>query len=329
VHRRAVSNRGLALLLVAGAVLLLVGRLSGLRRVAAAETFALIFTSIVVEALPFVLLGALVSALIEVLVPGRLWVRLARLPAAYQLAGALLGGFAFPVCECGSVPVARRLIARGVHPSAGLAFMLAAPIVNPVVLLSTAVAYGPRGLGWVMVAGRAGLGLVLALVAGWALGGDPSRSLLRSWVGSKDAHAHGESFAQKREMVVEHLASDFFFMGKFLVAGAMVAAALQIVIPQNVVSAVAGTPLVSSLALMGLAFVLSLCSEADAFVAVSLGQFPLGSQLAFLVLGPVVDAKLAFLYGATFRRRFLARLVVVAVPVVLAGSLWFEAIVRP
>lgn len=89
------------------------------------------------------------------------------------------------------------------------------------------------------------------------------------------------------------------------------------------------TPLLGSLALMGLAFVLSLCSEADAFVAVSLGQFPLGSQLAFLVFGPVVDAKLAFLYGATFRRRFVVRLVVVAVPVVLAGSLWFEAMVRP
>jgi uncharacterized membrane protein YraQ (UPF0718 family) len=329
VNRRTVSHRALALLLVAVVVLLAVGRLSGLRRVAAAETFALIFTSIVVEALPFVLLGALVSALIEVLVPERVWASLARAPIAYQLPGAVLGGFAFPVCECGSVPVARRLIARGVHPSAGLAFMLAAPIVNPVVLLSTAVAYGPRGLGWVMVAGRAGLGIVLALVSGWALGAEPARDLLRARVGSEHTDVDGEPLALVRERLVEHLASDFFFMGKFLVAGAMAAAALQTLIPQSVVSGVAGTPLVGSLALMGLAFVLSLCSEADAFVAVSLGQFPLGSQLAFLVFGPVVDAKLAFLYGATFRRRFLVRLVVVAVPVVLAGSLWFEAAVRP
>jgi uncharacterized membrane protein YraQ (UPF0718 family) len=329
MHRRTVSNRALALALVAGAVVLLVGRLSGLRRVAAVETFVLIFTSIVVEALPFVLLGALVSALIEVLVPERLWARLARLPVAYQLPGAVLGGFAFPVCECGSVPVARRLIARGVHPSAGLAFMLAAPIVNPVVLLSTAVAYGPRGLAWVMVGGRAVLGLVLALVAGWALGGETSANLLRSRGDTEAAQAHLGARAHRKRLIVEHLANDFFFMGRFLVAGAMVAAALQTVLPQSVVSGVAATPLVGSLALMGLAFVLSLCSEADAFVAVSLGQFPLGSQLAFLVFGPVVDAKLAFLYGATFRRRFVMRLVVVAVPVVLAGSLWFEAMVRP
>jgi hypothetical protein len=79
---------------------------------------------------------------------------------------------------------------------------------------------------------------------------------------------------------------------------------------------------------MAIAFVLSLCSEADAFVAVSFTPFPLGSQLAFLVFGPVVDAKLAFLYGATFRRRFVLRLIVVATPVVLAGSLWFEALLR-
>lgn len=98
-------------------------------------------------------------------------------------------------------------------------------------------------------------------------------------------------------------------------------------LPQSLISGVARTPIIASVALMGVAFVSSLCSEADAFVAVSFTQFPLGSQLAFLVFGPVVDAKLAFLYGATFRRRFVARLVIVTVPVVLAGSLWFEALV--
>lgn len=116
-------------------------------------------------------------------------------------------------------------------------------------------------------------------------------------------------------------------MGAFVVAGAALAAALQTVIPQSLVSGLARTPVVGSLALMGIAFVLSLCSEADAFVAVSFAQFPLGAQLAFLVFGPVVDAKLAFLYSATFKRRFVIRLMAVAVPVTLAGSLWFEALI--
>jgi uncharacterized membrane protein YraQ (UPF0718 family) len=327
--RRTVSGRGLTLLFAAAGSIVVVGRVAGLRKVPAAETFALIFTSILVEALPFVLLGALVSAVIEVYVPENVFARVARLPVACQLPGAALGGLAFPVCECGSVPVARRLIARGMHPSAGLAFMLASPILNPVVLLSTFVAYGPRGLGWHMVAGRAGLGLVLAVVAGWALGERPASALLRARPDDAfDVEGGRASTPDKPRALIEHLAGDFFFMGRFLVAGAALAASLQTVIPQSVVSGVANTPLVGALALIAVAFVLSLCSEADAFVAVSLSQFPLGPQLAFLVFGPVLDTKLAFLYGATFRRGFVARLALVAIAVVVAGSLWFEVVMQ-
>lgn len=314
----------------AAAVLLVVLRTSGAAEGAAVETFVLIFTSIVVEALPFILMGALVSALIEVYVPERWFERIARLPLPLQLPGAAMGGMVFPVCECGSVPVARRLITRGMHPAAGLAFMLASPIINPIVLLSTWVAYSGRGLGMEMVAGRAVLGLVLAVVAGWALGGESASGLLRERRGEDAgpvAHEHVHGSAPRRVAFVEHLAADFFFMGRFVILGAALAALLQTAIPQSIVAGVASTPIVGSLALMGIAFVLSLCSEADAFVAVSFTPFPLGSQMAFLVFGPVVDAKLAFLYGATFRKRFVMRLIVVAVPVTLAGSLWFEALI--
>lgn len=302
---------------------MLVGRATTVGEAAIVETFVLIFVSIVVEALPFVLLGALVSAVIEVYVPERAFTRMSGLPVRYQLPAAALGGLAFPVCECGSVPVARRLIARGVHPAAGLAFMLASPIINPVVLASTVVAYSGRGLAWEMTLGRAGLGLILAIAAGWAIGADKASELLRPRT-DEASHTHE---GPKRTAFVEHLAADFFFMGRFVVLGAALAAALQTAVPQSIVTGIARTPIVGSLSLMAIAFVLSLCSEADAFVAVSFTQFPLGSQLAFLVFGPVVDAKLAFLYGATFRRRFVARLILISVPIVLAGSLWFEALV--
>ena len=344
VALRPPASRGL---LVAGAVAtaaILLVRTTGAASAPALETFVLILTSIVVEALPFVLLGALVSALIEVYVPGRFLTRLAAMPVRRQLPLAALGGFAFPVCECGSVPVARRLIAKGVHPAAGLAFMLAAPILNPVVLASTVVAYAGRGLAWEMTLGRAGLGLVLAIAAGWAIGTDDAKTLLRPRPDDDQPTANTDNqpmlptadqplvhtdASSKRTLFVNHLAADFFFMGRFVVIGAALAAAMQTVIPQSIVAGIARTPIIGSLALMAIAFVLSLCSEADAFVAVSFTQFPLGSQLAFLVFGPVVDAKLAFLYGATFRRRFVMRLVVIAVPIVLAGSLWFEALVVP
>jgi uncharacterized membrane protein YraQ (UPF0718 family) len=328
---RRPATGGLVATLGAGALLFVVaGRLLSAGDAAAVETFVLIFTSLVVEALPFVLMGALVSALIEVYVPERLFARAARLPLVLQLPAAALGGFAFPVCECGSVPVARRLIARGMHPGAGLAFMLASPILNPIVLISTAVAYSGRGIATEMVLGRAGLGFVVALAAGWAIGGEGARDLLRPR--SDETPLSMPEITSRRERLTaltSHLAGDFFFMARFVVLGGAIAAFMQTAIPQSIVSSVATTPVVGALALMALAFVLSLCSEADAFVAVSFVQFPLGSQLAFLVFGPVVDAKLSILYGATFRRRFVLRLIAVAIPVVLAGSLWFEVAMGP
>jgi uncharacterized membrane protein YraQ (UPF0718 family) len=328
VARRTVP-RPLLAGLAAAAAAVLVARLIGLTGAASVQTFVVIFTAIVVEALPFVLLGAVASAAIEVYVPTSAFARVGRLPLIMQLPAAALGGLALPVCECGSVPVARRLIRRGMHPAAGIAFMLASPILNPVVLASTAIAYKGRGVAMQMVLGRAGLGLVVAIVAGWAIGAEGAKDLLRdARTDPSETLAGGARTSRNRlSDLLEHMASDFFFMGRFVVVGAALAAALQTTIPQSLVSGVATTPVVGSLALMALAYVLSLCSEADAFVAVSFVQFPLASQLAFLVFGPVVDAKLSLLYGATFRRHFVARLIAVVVPVVLAGTLWFQVVV--
>ena len=287
----------------------------------ALETFALIFISIAVEALPFVLLGAVVAAGVQILVPDTFFRRVGRWPVALQLPVAACGGVLFPVCECGSVPVARRLIERGLHPAAGLTFMLAAPILNPVVLASTAIAYRGRG-ALEMVLGRAVLGLILAIVAGWALGGAAPFDLLRP-------RAEAATSTAPRSMrIIDHIAADFFYMGRFVIIGSAAAALLQTLVPQSLTSAVARTPLLGALALMALAFALSLCSEADAFVAASFVQFGVGAQLAFLVLGPAADVKLSILYGGTFRGAFVARLLLVAIPVVLAGSLWFEAVLR-
>ena len=283
----------------------------------ALSTFGVIFASIAVEALPFILLGALVSAAMAVFVPRAVFERLGALPPALQIPGAALAGVAFPVCECGSVPVARRLIQRGVSPAAGVAFMLAAPIVNPIVIGSTWVAYGGGSRGAQMVAARSGLGLLVAMTAGAVLG-RPGASLLRARPDDANAEEH---HGERREEFVGHLVGDFIFMGRFLILGAALSALLQTAVPQTIISGLADQTALAVLALMALAFMLSLCSEADAFVATSFTAFPLAAQLGFLVLGPVADTKLAVLYGATFRERFVVRLLVLVVPLILAGSL--------
>lgn len=290
------------------------------------QTFLLVFSSIVIEALPFILLGALASAAIAVFVPERSLARIARLPLSLQVPGAAMSGIAFPVCECGSVPVARRLIVRGVHPSAAIAFMLAAPILNPIVLSSTWIAYGGGNRAAEMTGARAALGLTVAIAAGWVIGRGRAGDLLRARPYGEESHHHHGTSGSRGAQFADHLVGDFLFMGKFIVLGAGLSAFMQAALPQSTLSALGGAPVVSALSLMGVAFVLSLCSEADAFVAASFTQFTPGAQLAFLAFGPVADLKLAALYGATFRRMFLLRLVLVAAPIILVGSLVFEAL---
>jgi uncharacterized protein len=310
------------------ALLAVTSSAAGLGHVPAFETFALIFSSIVIEALPFILLGALVSAALAVFVSASLFARIARLPLAVQLPGAALGGFAFPVCECGSVPVARRLISKGVHPAAGVAFMLASPILNPLVLGSTWVAYGGGTVGGEMVAGRALLGLVTAAAVGLVIGRSAG-GVLRSRP-DEEEHPFTENVepSGRGSVFADHVVSDFLFMGKFIVLGAALSALLQTAVPESVLAALGGTAVLSAVTLMAVAFVLSLCSEADAFIAASFTGFAPSAQLAFLVFGPIADTKLAVLYGATFRRWFVLRLILTAAPIVVAGSLLFEALIR-
>ena len=291
------------------------------------------FGSLLVEALPFIVLGAAVSALIEVFVPNSFFARVGRLPRAVQMPLAGLGGFAFPVCECGSVPVARRLVSKGLAPSAAITFMLAAPILNPVVLISTGVAYRGRDVMWPMVLSRAGLGLVVALCVGWVVGRRSGRELLRGSddihepePGAPGLHQHAPRTEGRGAEYFGQLADDFTMLARYLVIGAAIAAALQTFVPQQVIGAVAGTAVLDVVALMLLASLLSLCSESDAFVAASFVQFGMSSQLAFLVAGPMVDAKLGALYAGTFSRGFVRMVVVVVFSVTLAGSLWLQVV---
>jgi uncharacterized membrane protein YraQ (UPF0718 family) len=303
-----------------------------LGNVAQVTSFGLIFASIVIEALPFILLGALVSAAVAVLVPDRVFARIGRIPRRLQLPGATLAGFTFPVCECGSVPIGRRLIARGMHPSAGLGFMFSAPILNPIVLISTWVAFGGGTRGAEMVAGRATLGFLVAMVAGLVIAEGGTTLLRHQPPGDGSAvpgHDHDRLSAEENRSgaFLEHLIGDALFMSRYLVLGAAAAALLQTFVPQSVLSGVAGAAVIGVLALMAMAFMLALCSEADAFVATSFTAFPLSAQLGFLVFGPILDAKLAAIYGATFRPPFITRLLVVSVPLILAGALIFGALV--
>jgi hypothetical protein len=290
------------------------------------QNFLIVAGGLLIEALPFVLLGALVSAIIEVFVPASAFEKLARLPRPLQLPTAALAGFAFPVCECGSVPVARRMALKGLAPSAAVTFMLASPILNPIVIASTAVAYRGRDIFWMMLLGRIGLGFLVAVAVGWVVGSRSAGELLRP---RPDEAPEPIELARPESRVTRffgHLSGDFLFMAKFVVLGAAAAGVMQTFVPQSIIDGVAKTPVLDLAALMGLAFLLSLCSESDAFVAASFIQFGPSAQLAFLVFGPMVDMKLGALYMGTYTRGFTRTLVIAVAATTLVGTMWIRVV---
>lgn len=324
---QAGSSRRTMLIVIGGlaAVAILV-RVAEPERVAWLQNFLIVFGSLLVEATPFIMLGAFVSATIEVFVPSSTFAKLGRLPRPLQLPAAALAGIAFPVCECGSVPVARRLAQKGLAPSAAVTFMLAAPILNPVVVASTFVAYRGRDSLWTMVLGRMGLGFLVAVAVGWVIGATRKEDLLRARPDDDDMDSEAGDDESRWTRFASHLTGDFLFMGRFLVLGAAIAAAVQTFVPQTIVGKVANLPVLSLVAMMALAFLMSLCSESDAFVAASFTQFGPAAQLAFLVCGPMIDLKLGALYAGTYSKGFLRTVVVTVVAVTLVGTLWLQVV---
>ncbi|MFG6201626.1 permease [Nonomuraea sp. JJY05] len=264
----------------------------------ALQTWATVFVAVCVQALPFLVFGVALSAAITAFVPASFWTRALprRTYAAVPVAG--VAGAVLPGCECASVPVASGLMARGVAPPAALAFLLASPAINPVVLVATAVAFPDDPA---MVVARFGASLTVAVLAGWIW----ARFGRAAWLPAPRRRvSHGQG---RWSAFLDAMRHDLMHAGGFLVVGALAAATLNVAIPRAWLTAVAGVPVVSVLVLAFLAVLLSICSEADAFVAASLTAFSPTAKLAFLVVGPMVDLKLIALQAGTFGRAFAWR----------------------
>ncbi|MFJ3440479.1 permease [Streptomyces sp. NPDC086081] len=258
-----------------------------------------VFTAIAVQGVPFLLLGTVVSAAIGAFVPQRVLTRL--LPRREALAVPVAGaaGVVLPGCECASVPVAGSLMRRGVAPAAALAFLLSAPAINPVVLVSTSIAFPGQPA---MVLGRLAASLGTAVVMGWLW----ARFGRAEWL-RLPQRATGHEPGGGVRAFVAGLQHDFLHAGGFLVVGAAAAATFAVTVPRSVLDVFTGSPWLSVLLLALLAVVLCVCSEADAFVAASLSGFSPTARLAFMVVGPMVDLKLLALQAGTFGRGFAVR----------------------
>ncbi|WHY78850.1 permease [Neobacillus sp. WH10] len=279
-----------------------------------------IFISILIEALPFVTLGVLISGIIQIFVTEEMIAKIMPKNRVLAVVFASFLGILFPSCECGIVPIVSRLVSKGVPISAGIAFMLTAPIINPVVLFATYIAFGSdwkmplyRGLGAIIVA------IVTGIFIAYRYKGNPFKENYHHH------HNHEKTtFWKKVWRTLEHAVEEFFSMGKYLVIGSLIAAAVQTYVKTSTLVSIGQGPASSSLVMMALSFILSLCSEADAFIASSFRTtFSTGSLLAFLVFGPMVDIKNLMMMLATFKKRLVLMIVVAVFVIVFGYSLLF------
>jgi len=267
--------------------------------------FATVFLGIFIEAVPYLLLGTLASGFVEVFLDRQWMMRvMPRGNVSSAMMGALLG-LAFPVCECGVIPLTRRLFQKGLPISAGVAFLLAAPVFNPIVIFSTAAAFG-----WgAMLFWRLGLTLVIATFIGIIFSVEKDAiNVIKPILPVIHIHKHSHgpivTFKDKAAQAFVIGADEFFEMGRYLVIGAMLAAAMQTFIGQGTLLTIGKGPVFSVLVMFTLAFILSICSTVDAFVALGfVGTFSFGSILSFLTFGPMVDIKSLLMYRQVFQKR--------------------------
>lgn len=289
-----------------------------------AGDFAVAFLSVLLEGIPFLLLGSLISGLVDAFVsPEKLAQTLPRNRVAAVFASGLLG-LVFPMCECGSVVVIRRFLRKGLPVGCAVTYMLGAPIVSPIVALSTYSAFRGQNPAEMTLL-RLGLGLAIAVFVGLVLDRLPTSSVLQTGVSSTDSvnaprAARGglsvgvvptvadtptpTSLGSKFSRAVYSAATDFLDVAVFFVIGAGITSVLGTAVNRAVLEPLAATPLIAIFAMMLAALALALCSTTDAFIAAtSFPGFPMTAKLAFLVFGPMFDLKLYWLYGLLFRRR--------------------------
>ena len=293
------------------------------------QDFTTLALSIVVEALPFVILGALVSVIVRLFAPTERILRLLpKRPLLRRLSISLFGTF-MPVCECGNVPVARGLVIRGLSVAESTTFLLAAPIINPVTLLATSQAFPlDPSIVWIRMAG----GLLIANLVGGliALYKDQMELVSKGFyntlcqVGTADDLHHHEHHHEHHDHDQHHnhasnrwwdrwqegiviFRDEVSLMLKVLCLGALIAGATQVFVPRDVLTSLGSDPFLSILAMIALAFIISICANVDAFFALAYSNtFTIGSIVAFLVFGPMIDIKMLTMMRTTYKVRLLA-----------------------
>lgn len=262
---------------------------------------------IILQSFPFLLIGVIISSIIQIFVPNT-WIN--KYFPKDPLMGILFAsfiGFLFPVCDCASIPVFRGLIKKGIPLPAAVSFMIATPVINPVVILSTYSAYNGN---WKIVFLRCGLGFLCSLIIGLIFHKIGTQNVLKADLPNlASCSSYAAPDSSKPVQFIKHCQGEFFNVSKFLLIGALISSTVQVIVSNfNLNKAAYGT-MISIIIMMSLGFLLSLCSSSDAVIARSMGtNLPFVASLSFLVFGPMLDLKNVILLSSSFNKKFIAKL---------------------
>ncbi len=284
------------------------------------------FLGMLLQALPFLLIGVLLSSAIQIFIPRESLERHMPKSLFGGMFFMLLSGLILPVCDCASVPVFRSMVKKGVPLHLAVVFFAASPVINPVVMLSTYYAFGGD---WKMVFIRAGFGVFIALALGIIFRMHPpkenflienGKSVVSCACGCEDGKETATNAKQKLLAFLRHAQAEFFSVAQYLIIGALIASVIQSLSSTLFTAGTGGGLALSLLVMMAMAFLLSLCSSSDAVVARGLSAaFPPGAIMAFLVFGPMFDIKNVLMLSAGFKKRFILRFVLLTAALVFTA----------
>ena len=284
------------------------------------QRLSIMVLAVTVEALPFLLVGSVLSAVIHLYVSEETIARIIpRNPVVGVLSASLLG-LVLPVCDCATVPIVRRLVAKGVPLNIAITFMLAVPMINPLVIFSTWFAFYqfPKFIFY-----RIAFGLAAAIAVGLLMSffdGEKQLKLVQNWDrehshdGGHEHHHHrhepAHGFFGHLGAIADHASGDFYDIGRYFMVGVILSSIVQSIIPQGALYAIGHNPILSLVVMVAGAYVLSVCSQADAFIARTfMNQFTPGAIVAFLIFGPMIDMKNTLMLSTAFKKRFIILLI--------------------
>ncbi len=290
----------------------------------ALNNFCTIFISMILEGLPFIIIGSLISSFIQIFISEETILKIIPKNRIIGLFCAASIGLVFPVCDCAIIPVTRRLIKKGVPTGIAITFMISVPIINPIVLFSTYYAF--TGKLYILIA-RSIFGFISAILIGYLIDLLHTGKVLKNSIqvnkcscNCNGHHSHNHNNVNHKlhflSDIIYHTSSETYHTGKLFIIGALISAFVQTYISKKYILSIGQGEIYSILIMFVLAYLLCICSQTDAFIARAfLGQFTVGSVIGFLIFGPMLDIKNTLMLMGTFNKKFVIKLIFIIVSI--------------